>query len=121
LWDYFFYKLNVESENELIQVHITLSKKSQELEKEKNILRIQNDIIQTDLQMAQKIQKTLLPPVDLNKKISWYYQPMNSPGGDFIKFIFPDNDLAEKKALKHLNKKKVKRNGDLCYSFIRLS
>jgi serine phosphatase RsbU (regulator of sigma subunit) len=43
-------------------------------------------MIQTDIQMATKIQKRLLPSKSPGDHISFYYQPMHDLGGDFLSF-----------------------------------
>lgn len=66
--------------------------KSKELEKERNYLKQQNDVLEEELNMAKNIQENLLPSRTPSHQISSLYKPMSQLGGDFFDFIlFPDS------------------------------
>ncbi|HCL57377.1 MAG TPA: hypothetical protein DHW82_10275 [Spirochaetia bacterium] len=61
--------------------------KSCELEKERNFLKQQNDVLAAELNMAKSIQENMMPSKTPNHKISSLYKPMSQLGGDFFDFI----------------------------------
>jgi len=66
--------------------------KSQELEKERNFLKEQKEVLEEELNMAKSIQENLLPSKAPNHSIAFFYKPMAQLGGDFFDFItFPDS------------------------------
>lgn len=66
--------------------------KSQELEKERNFLKEQKEVLEEELNMAKSIQENLLPSEAPNHSIAFFYKPMAQLGGDFFDFItFPDS------------------------------
>jgi len=57
------------------------------LEKEKDLLKIRNQIMEDDLDMARNIQKCFIPDKSPVPYISFKYKPMEKVGGDFFDFI----------------------------------
>ncbi len=58
-----------------------------ELEHEKNELKIRNDIINNELEMARDIQERIIPKTSPNENIYSLYKPTQLVGGDFLDFI----------------------------------
>lgn len=63
----------------------------QELEQERNNLKLRNEIMETELSIARTIQRQLIPAGNPLPNIASFYKPMNSVGGDFFDFIYPEN------------------------------
>jgi len=61
--------------------------RTSELELEKNRYRLQHDLLERELLMAQKIQEQMVPFSDPSEKISVIYRPMKLVGGDFYDFL----------------------------------
>ena len=74
------------AEEELLQLR-------SDLEKERNLLRERNDVIEKDLVMARKILMSLIPSSCFFPGIANYFRPMDIIGGDFYDYIqFRDKD-----------------------------
>ncbi|MDX1960590.1 MAG: PP2C family protein-serine/threonine phosphatase [Leptospiraceae bacterium] len=58
-----------------------------DLKTEKNKLQQQNIIMQSDINLARKIQTQLIPKLSSNKNISTIYKPMIEVGGDLFDVI----------------------------------
>jgi serine phosphatase RsbU (regulator of sigma subunit) len=61
--------------------------RTKELLKERNKLKVRNDIMESELVMAREIQFQLIPSKSPSPDISFYYKPMDQVGGDFYDFI----------------------------------
>ena len=76
---------------ELELINITLEQKvaerTEELERERNILREQSSVIDAELKMARSIQRGIIPVRAPLENIAFYYRPMMRVGGDFFDFI----------------------------------
>ncbi len=73
---------------ELVQSRTT------ELEKERNTLKKRNETIESELDLARRIQMDLIPSVSYYEHLYFYYKPMEKVGGDFYDFIpYPDPDI----------------------------
>jgi serine phosphatase RsbU (regulator of sigma subunit) len=96
------YRKELESEvaertRELAEINADLEKKvyerTKELKDEKDKLNERNLMMETDLDMARKIQKCFIPGKSPAPYISFIYKPMEKVGGDFFDFIqFPEDD-----------------------------
>lgn len=62
-------------------------KRNQELENERNKIKVSYDLINEDLVMARKFQSKLIPMRNPNHLIHSIYHPMMHVGGDFYDFI----------------------------------
>ena len=58
-----------------------------ELEKERNLLKDRNNIIEKDLVMARNILMNLIPSSCFFPGIAYFFKPMDIVGGDFFDFI----------------------------------
>ncbi len=56
------------------------------IQEEKNKLQLQQDIMDSELEMARQIQKNLLPASSPRNNIRFYYQAMEQLGGDYFHF-----------------------------------
>lgn len=63
----------------------------EELQNERNNLKLRNEIMETELSIARKIQRQLIPSGNPLPAIASYYRPLNSVGGDFFDFIYPES------------------------------
>lgn len=57
------------------------------IEQERESLRKRNRLIETELEMARRIQESLIPRKSPHPTISFFYKPMDKLGGDFIDLI----------------------------------
>jgi len=89
---YAYYSIEFGSVYETILFSLGLGYRYNELERQKEALLIQTRNIDAELEMAKRIQETLLPVND-SPHISTIYQPMTKIGGDFYDII----DLPESK------------------------
>ena len=78
----------------LERLHSKLENESQErkrLEERINVLKTQiasrDENAQTELEMARRIQKSLIPDAAPTNNIAFYFKPMEQVGGDFFDFI----------------------------------
>lgn len=62
-------------------------KLSQELNKVKNLLKIKNELLDYELEMAYKTQNKSIPLKLPNSNISFYYKSTDNVGGNFFDFI----------------------------------
>ena len=77
-----------------INYHRAAKESEARLVEEKNKLKIRNELMETELEMARKIQMKLIPEISPAPNISFYYKPMEAVGGDFYDFVqFQDPDL----------------------------
>lgn len=83
---YFFYSLNDIAEKKLEERNEQLRLQTLELQNERNLLKVKSKLVNSDLQMAELIQRRLLPERSPSERIAYYYQPMQGLGGDFINF-----------------------------------
>lgn len=62
------------------------------LRESRRILADRNQILETELEMARRIQMQIIPSRSPDPRIAFFYQPMDKVGGDFFDFIhFGDN------------------------------
>ncbi len=61
--------------------------KQQELENERNKLKLKNDILERDISLAKKIHFQLIPKPDPTEYIYSLYKPMQEVGGDLYEFV----------------------------------
>ncbi|NPV00642.1 MAG: SpoIIE family protein phosphatase [Brevinematales bacterium] len=81
----------LETANVLLEEKVV--ERTSELTQERNELRKRNEQMESELDMARKIQLALIPSLTPNPNIASYYKPMEKVGGDFFDFIiFPDSD-----------------------------
>ena len=81
-------------EVKLLSIHKELESKHSELISEQNKLKLQNEIVQEELNLARKMQMHFIPDKSPNPAIAFYYRPMYQVGGDYFEFVsFPDNRL----------------------------
>ncbi len=65
--------------------------RTRELQQERNLLKQRNEIIESELDLARRIQHDLIPSVSYLENLDFYYRPMEKVGGDFFDFIqYPD-------------------------------
>lgn len=70
----------------------TVQERTQELEIERNNLKLRNEVMENDLKMAKHIHEQLMPVEKPADYIFSLYKPMEMVGGDFYDFIkFRDN------------------------------
>ncbi len=82
------------SKDEIGDLHTAFSKlsshiliKNAEIEDERNKLHSQNQTMLADLEIARRIQTSLMPQDSPSRQIYYYYKPMQQVGGDFFDFI----------------------------------
>lgn len=68
-------------------LEIKVRLRTQELEEEKELLRIRNQTIENELIIAKKIQKQIIPRHSPVENIYAFYKPMDKVGGDFYDFL----------------------------------
>ena len=74
--------------NEELQSEIEERRTAEESLRELNeALRIRNERMETDLDMARKIQFRLIPKKSPNAEIAFSYKPMERVGGDYFDFV----------------------------------
>lgn len=71
-----------------------VASRTEELETERNKLQKRNEAMESDLVLARRIQKQILPAKSPGSHIAFVYKPMELIGGDFFDFI----DLPERHA-----------------------
>lgn len=71
----------------IIVLQRKLQKQNEELENERNKLQQSYNALNTDLNMARKIQNKLIPKANPYPFISFLYHPMMHVGGDFFDFV----------------------------------
>jgi len=64
-----------------------LMDKTDELQKERNLLKERNTIIENDMKIARRIQEQLIPQKSPYPFINTLYKPMEEVGGDFFDFL----------------------------------
>ncbi len=71
----------------------TVSEKTEELRKERNILKNINNDMRRDIALAKKIQEQIIPAVAPREYIASFYRPMDEMGGDYFDYIdFVDSE-----------------------------
>ncbi len=74
-------------------LEIKVRVRTEELEQEKELLRLRNDTIEKELVIAMKIQEQIIPRFSPAENIYAFYKPMDKVGGDFYDFLkFRDTD-----------------------------
>jgi len=68
-------------------LEIKVRMRTRELEDEKNLLRIRNETIESELMIAKKIQKQIIPRYSPVENMYAFYKPMDKVGGDFYDFL----------------------------------
>lgn len=66
---------------------IKLSEKQEELQKDRDELKANNEKFQSDLEMARSLQEYILPMNSPFPFINFFYKPMEEVGGDLFDFI----------------------------------
>ena len=64
-----------------------IDERNLELVTERNELKVKNEAIEAQLDLARKIQMKLVPSSVPDKRIAFFYKPMEKVGGDFFDFI----------------------------------
>lgn len=64
-----------------------VNSRTRELQQERNLLKTRNEIIESELDLARRIQHDLIPRVSHLENLDFYYRPMEKVGGDFFDFI----------------------------------
>ncbi len=83
-----------ERTKELAGANKTLARQAVELEDERNKLKVQNEIISEELELAKRIQLQFIPNRSPARNIAYYYRSMEQVGGDFFDFIrLPDGGI----------------------------
>lgn len=83
-------KLEIYSENleEIVDSRTReLAVASQQIERDKNLLKFRNEIMENELELAKKIQLKMIPQKSTFSNIAFYYQSMEKVGGDYFDII----------------------------------
>lgn len=86
--------ISMELERSNLLLEQRVGERTAELAEEKNRLKLRNEKMENDLEMARKIQLALIPLQTPGPDIACYYKPMEKVGGDFYDFVhFADDHI----------------------------
>lgn len=69
------------------ELEIKVVNRTRDLIDERNKLKIRNEQIEKDIQIAKKIQQQLIPLSSPSNHIAFFYKTMDQVGGDFYDFV----------------------------------
>jgi serine phosphatase RsbU (regulator of sigma subunit) len=80
------YLMEIQARKDFLQ-RILIQESQKKINKESNLLKIRNESMESELDMARKIQLKLIPTEDPAHYISSIYKPMEAVGGDLYHYI----------------------------------
>lgn len=69
----------------------TVRHRTRELQEERDRLSAKNRLLEQEIFLAKQIQKQLIPGISPDRRIAFFYKPMEQVGGDFFDFILYDD------------------------------
>ena len=80
-------KIRQEIEDQMNDIIVNLESKTLEVQNLNNILKVRNEIMENDMEIARKIQQQLIPIACPSTNLCAIYKPMDKVGGDFYDFL----------------------------------